>query len=82
MMIRSMSPDVIVTDEIGKSEDITAIESALCSGVKVITTIHGSTYEDLIRSRLGPLVENKSFTRVIFLTNIPVTGTISEVRYV
>lgn len=82
MMIRSMSPDVIVTDEIGKSEDIEAIESALCSGVKVITTIHGNTYEDLIRSRLGPLVESKVFTRVIFMTNTPATGTISEVRYV
>ena len=82
MMIRSMSPDVIVTDEIGKSEDIEAIESALCSGVKVITTIHGNTYEDLIRSRLGPLIESKVFSRIIFLTNTPATGTISEVRYV
>lgn len=82
MMIRSMSPDVIVTDEIGKSEDIDAIESALCSGVKVITTIHGNTYEDLIRSRLGPLVEDRIFSRIIFLTNTPSTGTISEVRYV
>lgn len=82
MMIRSMSPDVVVTDEIGKSEDIDAIESALCSGVKVITTIHGNTYADLIRSKLGPLVENKIFSRVIFLTNRPVTGSVSEVRYV
>ena len=82
MMIRSMAPDVLITDEIGKIEDIEAIESALCSGVKVITTIHGNTYEDLIRSRLGPLVESKVFTRVIFLTNTPATGTISEVRYV
>lgn len=82
MMIRSMAPDVIVTDEIGKSEDISAIETALCSGVKVITTIHGNTYEDLIKSRLGTLIENKTFTRVIFLTNTPTTGTISEVRYV
>lgn len=82
MMIRSMAPDVLITDEIGKIEDIEAIESALCSGVKVITTIHGNTYEDLIRSRLGPLVESKVFTRVIFLTNTPTTGTISEVRYV
>ena len=82
MLIRSMAPDVVVTDEIGKTEDIYAIESALFSGVKVITTIHGNTYEDLIRSRLGPLVERRIFTRIIFLTNNPTTGTISEVRYV
>lgn len=82
MMIRSMSPDVIITDEIGKAEDIDAIESALFSGVKVITTIHGNKYDDLIKSRLGKLIENKTFTRIIFLTNEPTTGTISEVRYV
>ncbi len=82
MMIRSMSPDVIVTDEIGKDEDIEAIESALCAGVKIITTIHGRTYEDLLASRLRDTIRRGVFTRMIFLTNDPATGTISEVRYV
>jgi len=82
MMIRSMAPDVIVTDEIGKSEDIQAIESVLCSGVKIITTIHGNTYEVLIRSRLSTFVTNRTFKRIVFLSNIPATGTIREVRYV
>ena len=82
MLIRSMSPDAVVTDEIGKSEDIEAIESAICCGVKIITTIHGRTYEDLLSSVIGRLVENRVFTRIIFLSNIPSTGTVSEVRYV
>lgn len=82
MLIRSMSPDVIVTDEIGKAEDIDAIESALCAGVKIITTIHGRSYEDLLSSKLGDTVRRGIFSRVIFLTNNPETGTVSEVRYV
>ena len=82
MLIRSMAPDVIVTDEIGKDEDITAIESAFSSGVKIITTIHGNSYEELLYSKLGPLIEKKLFKRLVFMSNNPSTGTISEVRYV
>lgn len=82
MLIRSMAPDVIVTDEIGKAEDIEAIESAVSAGVKIVTTIHGRTYEDLTSSRLGDLVKRRVFSRIIFLTNSPSTGTVSEVRYV
>lgn len=82
MLIRSMAPDVIVTDEIGRQEDAEAIEAAVCAGVKILTTIHGSDYEDLIASRIGPLVEQGVFKRIIFMSNIPATGTIREVRYV
>lgn len=82
MLIRSMAPDVIVTDEIGRQEDADAIESAVCAGVKILTTIHGSNYEDLLASRIGPLVERGVFKRIVFMSNIPVTGTIREVRYV
>ena len=82
MLIRSMAPDVIITDEIGRDEDIEATESAVSAGVKIITTIHGRTYEDLTSSKLGKMIEQKVFTRIIFLTNIPSTGTVSEVRHV
>ena len=36
MLIRAMSPDVVMTDEIGKPEDAAAIRSALSAGVKII----------------------------------------------
>lgn len=42
MMLRSMSPDVIITDEIGKKEDVEAIERIVNSGAAVIASIHGS----------------------------------------
>lgn len=47
MVLRSMSPDVIITDEIGKYEDITAIESIINSGVKIITSIHGLNFKQV-----------------------------------
>lgn len=47
MMIRSMSPEVIITDEIGGKEDFDAVLNASRSGVKVITTAHAYDINDL-----------------------------------
>ncbi|MBR4721067.1 MAG: stage III sporulation protein AA [Clostridia bacterium] len=40
-MLRSMSPDVIITDEIGDSGDFSAIAEIKRRGVSIITSIHG-----------------------------------------
>ncbi len=42
IMLRSMSPDVIITDEIGGEEDFEAIREIKKRGVKVITSLHGT----------------------------------------
>lgn len=49
MLIRSMSPEVVATDEIGRPEDARAIQEALGAGVTVAATAHGGTLEDLER---------------------------------
>lgn len=68
MLIRSMSPNVIVADEIGCNEDVEAINYAICSGVKGIFTAHGENLEDLL---LNPAIKNLInlyiFNRIIFL---------------
>lgn len=51
MMLRSMSPQVIITDEIGKAEDIAAIEKIVNSGVGVITTVHAANRAQLLKRR-------------------------------
>ena len=50
MLVRSMSPDVIVADEIGTKEDIEAIKYAVTSGVKGIFTAHANNIEDIKKS--------------------------------
>lgn len=79
MLIRAMSPDVVMTDEIGKPEDAAAIRSALSAGVKIITTIHGSSFEDAAKSAVGDLITDHVFETLIFLSAQPVTGTIQKI---
>ncbi len=49
MMIRSMSPDVVVTDEVGRHEDANALEEASRCGVAAIATAHALDPEDAAR---------------------------------
>lgn len=79
MLIRSMAPQVIITDEIGKPEDISAIHQCLISGVALVTSIHGSDERDVLHSAIGSLAKNGTFQRYIYLTSNGGVGTIREV---
>lgn len=68
MLVRSMSPKVIVADEIGNEQDIDAINYAICSGCKGIFTAHGYNFEDInINFTLKRLINIRVFERLIFL---------------
>lgn len=68
MMVRSMKPDFIATDEIGTDEDARAIMYAINSGVKVIATAHGKELGDLRRSdKLKHIIELGIFKKVVVL---------------
>ncbi|MCI8609127.1 MAG: stage III sporulation protein AA [Firmicutes bacterium] len=79
MLIRSMSPQVIITDEIGRPEDVSAVEQCLVSGVTLITSIHGSCQEDVEASAIGALVKQGVFRRLVYLTNAGGVGRIREI---
>lgn len=68
MMIRSMAPEVLAVDEIGRQEDICALETAMFCGCRLLATVHGSSLED-IRSKplLRRLVEEQIFERYVIL---------------
>ena len=51
MALRALSPDVIITDEMGTKEDISAMEQALGAGCKIITSIHGYSAESIKQSK-------------------------------
>ena len=66
--VRTMSPDVIVADEIGTDDDIKAINYGICSGVNGIFTAHASCIDELIlNENLNKLYNQKIMKRLIFI---------------
>lgn len=65
-MMRSMSPDVMVTDEIGTSEDFDAVCEAIRCGVSIIASVHAGDIHDL-RTRFGDKLH--CFETIIFPGN-------------
>jgi len=80
MMIRSMSPQVIITDEIGNKGDKDSILSVFNAGVKIITSAHGYNITEMkSRREVIGLMEEKVFERYIVLSNAKGPGTLAEV---
>lgn len=68
MALRSMSPDVIIVDEIGREDDVKALMEVFNSGVSVICTIHGNSIDDIKNNVLiKQLTEYEWFDRYIIL---------------
>lgn len=64
MMVRSMAPDIIATDEIGGENDIDAVLESVCLGVKLLLTIHGMRLSDMPNK----LLNSNVFKNVIVLS--------------
>ncbi len=80
IMLRSMSPNIIVTDEIGGEGDGDAVMRVINAGVKIITTAHGYNISELkSRREVLKLIEEGVFDRYIVLSNEKGPGTIKEV---
>ena len=78
LLLRSMSPDVIAVDELGRREDVDAVYEVLHCGVKLIATAHGYDFDD-IQNRLQPFLQKNIFERYLFLSNRNGTGTLEMI---
>lgn len=80
MAIRSLSPDVLICDEIGTEEDISALNTAFNSGVNIVVTVHGSNLEDIKKRKIfDNFLVSGIIERVIVLSNRLGVGTIENV---
>lgn len=77
-LIRSMAPQVIVTDEIGSREDIEAICEAARMGVALTASAHASSFEQFEAGEMGVLVREGLFPLVFLLGGAP--GKIAAMR--
>lgn len=68
--VRSMSPEVIICDEIGSDADLNAIYTASLSGIRTVAAIHASDSFDLsCRSNVMETVKNGAFRYIVFMEN-------------
>lgn len=80
MVLRALSPDVIATDEIGRREDVEALEEMLNAGVKILVTAHAASIEDLRgRPVLRYLLRRRIIERFIILGYVNGPGVVRSV---
>lgn len=78
--IRSMRPDIIVTDEIDLDKDMQAIVDACNSGVKVIASIHAKSISQLkLKRGFDFVLNNRIFDRYIVLSCEEGPGTLVNI---
>ena len=75
MLIRSMGPQIIATDEIGGSKDEEAMFDAIYSGVKLLLTAHGEDLKDVSKE----VINAKIFKNIVILQNKNKPGELSKI---
>ncbi len=66
--MRSLSPDLIICDEIGAPEEIAAVSAGVNGGVAIITSIHASSVDELLRRPQGKgLIDTGAFKKLVLL---------------
>lgn len=81
MLLRSMGPEALVCDEIGRPEDAAAIMEAVNGGVKMLCSAHGASAEEILaRPVLSTLLKERAFERIILLSRRQGPGTLEWVK--
>lgn len=67
--IRALSPNIIVTDELGQKEDVDAVMYAVNSGVSVLASVHSDSMESfMIKPYFQEVIATKVFKRYVLLS--------------
>lgn len=68
LLVRSMSPEIIAVDEIGKEEDLYALQYAISCGCKLMATVHGNSLSELSsKPVLSEMIRQGLFERYLVL---------------
>ena len=66
--VRTLSPDIVVLDEIGSEEESRALLSGTNSGVSFIATAHGGSFEEVVRRpNIKALINAGVFKKAVVL---------------
>ena len=56
--VRTLNPDLIITDELMSEEDVNGVLTAILSGVKVVATIHAKNLNDALNKEFMKKINN------------------------
>ena len=80
LLLRSMSPQIIAVDELGRESDFLAVSDLIHAGVKLLCTVHGSSLEELKkRAFLGILIAHQVVERFVILSASQGVGTVEVI---
>lgn len=74
--IRSMSPHIVITDELQTKDDWKSAEDAASCGIKIIASCHGKNKDDLQKK---DFFKNNVFERYVFLDSDKSAGIVKEI---
>ena len=78
--LRSMSPGIIICDEIGSEQDVRAVRQCVNSGVRLIATAHARSKDELLsRPALKRILSTGAFSTIIFLRGRERAGEVAKV---
>ncbi len=80
MAVRTLSPDIIICDEISSNEEINLILDSLNSGISFVLSIHANTYDELKRKNsFKTLYYEGGFNNIVLLKSNNEPGVISKI---
>ena len=78
--VRTLSPEVIVCDEIGSAEEARAITAAVNNGAKIVATAHASTVKELYaRKDMKNLLNSGAFRKIAIMMGGGNVGEIDKI---
>ena len=78
--IRSMSPEIIICDEMGDQSDVDLLLYSMRCGVAFIATVHASSMQDLRRREItSKMINTGAFRYIVFLSSGGNVGKIEKI---
>lgn len=78
--LRVMSPEVLICDEIGTSQEMETVQAALQCGCSVIASAHAGNTEQFYRRFGGDKTQTKLFERYVILSKSSGVGTVESIE--
>ena len=81
MALRTLSPQVILLDELGGMDEVQALEQGMFSGVDFVATLHAASWEEAFyRPQLRAMQQNGALQAAVLLKGRSHPGQVAAVR--